>query len=76
MTQQIPIIYESPEIFAIFPILKRDRNRNYSLSLALEKSLYKHINHFNDQINKVFLFKIVEQTCAPDHVVIFIRFIT
>jgi ABC-type lipoprotein export system ATPase subunit len=51
MTQEIPIDHgESPELFAIFPILKRDRNRNFTLSLGLEKSLYKQINTFNDRL--------------------------
>ncbi|MHA1912228.1 MAG: ABC transporter ATP-binding protein [Candidatus Kariarchaeaceae archaeon] len=51
MTEKTTIDHsESPELFAIFPILKRDRNRNYTLSLDLEKSLFQKINTFNDRL--------------------------
>ena len=51
MTEKIPIEHmESPELYAIFPILKRDRNRNFTLSIDLERSLYKRINTFEDRL--------------------------
>ena len=41
---------ECPELFTIFPILKRDRSRNFTLSLGLEKSLYKKTNTLKDRL--------------------------
>jgi len=43
---------EAPELIAIFPILKRERDRNHTFSMNLEKTLYRKANPFFERLTK------------------------
>ncbi|MHA1911239.1 MAG: ABC transporter ATP-binding protein [Candidatus Kariarchaeaceae archaeon] len=61
----------SPELIAIYPILKRERDRTHTFAMNLEKTLYKKANPFLKRlgkwaINMVLPFRSIKAAYRPN----------